>query len=109
MAAKMPLQGTETPSNFSVFSLLRKGSPLIVQWMSTIYGAVMSLGISVLLARSMGPDAFGAYTYIYVLAMFLALIQDAGLKTLFLRERASPTAALKALNQTLPRRRYCIL
>lgn len=103
MAAKMPLQGTETLSNFSVFSLLRKGSPLIVQWMSTIYGAAMSLGISVLLARSMGPDAFGAYTYIYVLAMFLALIQDAGLKTLFLRERASPTAALQALNQTLPR------
>ncbi|MDU8456876.1 polysaccharide biosynthesis C-terminal domain-containing protein [Pseudomonas syringae group sp. J254-4] len=102
MSSKMPLQGTEIPSGFSLFSLLRKGSPLIVQWMSTIYGAAVSLGLSIFLARSMGPDAFGAYTYIYVLAMFLALIQDAGIKTLLLRERTSPTAALKTLNQTLP-------
>ncbi|KPX40376.1 putative polysaccharide biosynthesis protein [Pseudomonas syringae pv. helianthi] len=99
MPAKMPLQGA--PS-FSLFSLLKKGSPLIVQWLSTIYGAAMSLGISIFLARSMGPDAFGAYTYIYVLAMFLALIQDAGIKTLLLRERTSPTAALEALNRVLP-------
>ncbi|MDU8543574.1 polysaccharide biosynthesis C-terminal domain-containing protein [Pseudomonas syringae group sp. J248-6] len=102
MSPKMPLQGTEITSGFSLFSLLRKSSPLIAQWMSTIYGAAMSLGISIFLARSMGPDAFGAYTYIYVLAMFLALIQDAGLKTLLLRERTSPTAALETLNQVLP-------
>lgn len=95
MSPKMPLQGAEITSGFSLFSLLRKSSPLIAQWMSTIYGAAMSLGISIFLARSMGPDAFGAYTYIYVLAMFLALIQDAGLKTLLLRERTSPTAALE--------------
>ncbi|KPB72079.1 polysaccharide biosynthesis C-terminal domain-containing protein [Pseudomonas cannabina] len=102
MSPKVPLQGAEIPSGVSLFSLLRKGSPLIFQWVSTFYGAAVSLGISILLARSMGPDAFGAYTYIYVLAMFLALIQDAGIRTLLLRERTSPTASLKTLNQALP-------
>ncbi|WP_440812203.1 oligosaccharide flippase family protein [Pseudomonas syringae] len=102
MSPKMPSQGAEIPSGFSVFSLLRKGSPLILQWMSTIYGAAVSLGISIFLARSMGPDSFGTYTYLYVLAMFLALIQDAGFKTLLLRERTSPTASLETLNQALP-------
>ncbi len=102
MSPKMPLPDMEIPPGFSLLALLKKGSPLIVQWMSTIYGAAISLGLSIFLARSMGPDAFGAYTYIYVLAMFLALIQDAGIRTLLLRERTSPTVALKALNHVLP-------
>ncbi|WP_158541427.1 MULTISPECIES: polysaccharide biosynthesis C-terminal domain-containing protein [unclassified Pseudomonas] len=82
--------------------LLKRLTPLMMQWGVTAYSAAVSLGLSVLFARSMGSSAFGHYTYIYVLASVLVLAQDAGFNTLLLRERAAPSASLRSHCSQLP-------
>ena len=82
--------------------IVRRFAPLVMQWGVTAYSAAVSLGLSVLFARSMGSTAFGHYTYIYVLASFLVLAQDAGFNTLLMRERSAPSATLSAHWNQLP-------
>lgn len=82
--------------------LFRRFAPLVMQWGVTAYSAAVSLGLSVLFARSMGSSAFGHYTYIYVLASFIVLVQDAGFNTLLMRERTAPSATLVAHYDELP-------
>jgi len=76
--------------------------PLLMQWGATLYSVAVSLGLSVLFARSMGPSAFGNYTYVYVLASFLVLVQDGGFKTLLMRERVARSAVLLSRYDQLP-------
>jgi len=76
--------------------------PASAQWLATLYTALVSLGISVLLARRMGPEAFGTYFYILGIVTLLATLQNAGFSTLLLRERISATPALAALAPVLP-------
>ncbi|MFK3799877.1 lipopolysaccharide biosynthesis protein [Pseudomonas sp. NPDC088444] len=83
-------------------TLLKRFMPLMMQWGVTGYSAAVSLGLSVLFARSMGSSAFGHYTYIYVLASVLVLAQDVGFNTLLLRERAAPSANLQSHCDQLP-------
>jgi O-antigen/teichoic acid export membrane protein len=83
-------------------ALLKQFVPLVMQWGVTAYSAAISLGLSVLFARSMGSSAFGHYTYVYVLASVLVLMQDAGFNVLLMRERSSPSAALSARYPELP-------
>lgn len=82
--------------------LFKRFAPLMMQWGVTCYSAAVSLGLSVLFARSMGSSAFGHYTYIYVLASVLVLAQDAGFNTLLLRERVAPSATLQSRYEQLP-------
>lgn len=82
--------------------LFKRFTPLMMQWGVTGYSAAVSLGLSVLFARSMGSSAFGHYTYIYVLSSVLVLAQDAGFNTLLLRERAAPSVTLKSRCDQLP-------
>ncbi len=56
------------------------------QWGSILFAAAVSLALSVWLARGMGPAGFGRYAYLLNLATLLALLQDAGMRTLVLRE-----------------------
>lgn len=72
------------------------------QWLVTFYVALVSLGISVLLARRMGPSAFGVYSYFLGIVTLLAPFQNAGFSTLLLREKTSATPALLALVPCLP-------
>lgn len=81
---------------------VKRFAPLAMQWTVTVYSAAVSLGLSVLFARSMGSSAFGHYTYIYVLASFLVLMQDAGFNTLLMRERTAPSAVLQSRYVELP-------
>jgi O-antigen/teichoic acid export membrane protein len=81
---------------------VKRVAPLAMQWGVTVYSAAVSLGLSVLFARSMGSSAFGHYTYIYVLAGFLVLVQDAGFNTLLMRERSAPSAVLQSRYAELP-------
>jgi len=81
---------------------VKRVAPLAMQWGVTVYSAAVSLGLSVLFARSMGSSAFGHYTYIYVLAGFLVLVQDAGFNTLLMRERTAPSAVLQSRYAELP-------
>lgn len=83
-------------------TLIRRLTPLVMQWGVTVYSAAVALGLSVLFARSMGSTAFGHYTYISVLASFIVLAQDAGFNTLLMRERTAPSSALKAHYDELP-------
>lgn len=69
---------------------------LFAQWGSILCVAAISLGLSVWLARSMQPDGFGRYAYLLNLATLLALAQDAGMRTLVLRERVAPSSGLAA-------------
>ncbi|WP_042813517.1 oligosaccharide flippase family protein, partial [Xanthomonas citri] len=59
---------------------------LSAQWLSILFTAAVSLALSVWLARGMGPAGFGRYAYLLNLATLLALLQDAGMRTLVLRE-----------------------
>ncbi|MBO9882823.1 polysaccharide biosynthesis C-terminal domain-containing protein [Xanthomonas sp. D-109] len=77
-------------------------SALSAQWGAILCVAAVSLGLSVWLARSMQPDGFGRYAYLLNLATLLALAQDAGMRTLVLRERVAPSAGLAAEAAGLP-------
>lgn len=83
-------------------ALIKLCRPLALQWGVTVYSALVSLGLSVLFARSMGSSAFGHYSYIYVLVSVLVLMQDAGFNSLLMRERTSPSAALSSRYAELP-------
>lgn len=65
---------------------------VLLQLSATVYSASISLGLSIALAVLLGPENFGAYAGILTVASFLALLQDAGLRTLVARERTVPTA-----------------
>ena len=56
------------------------------QWASTLYVAVLGFVVSVLLARELGVEGFGNYSYILSLAGIFLIIQDGGYKTLIFRE-----------------------
>ena len=71
---------------------------VLLQLSATVYSASISLYLSVALAVLLGPEKFGAYAGVVAIASFLALLQDAGLRTLVARERTvpSPGAAVPA-------------
>ena len=58
---------------------------LAPQWLSTIYVATTSFVISVLLARELGVEGFGVYSYVLSLTGIFFIIQDGGYKTLIFR------------------------
>lgn len=75
---------------------------LSAQWLSVVFVAAVSLALSVWLARSMEPSGFGRYAYLLNLATLLALVQDAGLRTLVMRERVAPSPSLARFSAVLP-------
>jgi O-antigen/teichoic acid export membrane protein len=58
------------------------------QWAATLYAAAVSVGLTFLLGRVMGPAVFGQYSYILTLASLFAILQDGGFTTLIFRETA---------------------
>jgi len=62
------------------------------QWTSTLYVAVLGFIVSVLLARELGVEGFGNYSYILSLAGIFLIIQDGGYKTLIFRESVDDSA-----------------
>ena len=71
-------------SLITVSSAWRKN--LGFQWASTLYVAILGFMVSVLLARNLGVEDFGNYSYILSLAGIFLIIQDGGYKTLIFRE-----------------------
>jgi O-antigen/teichoic acid export membrane protein len=59
---------------------------LAPQWLSTVYIAIVSFIVSVLLARELGVEGFGVYSYILSLTGIFFIIQDGGYKTLLFRD-----------------------
>lgn len=61
------------------------------QWSASILCAMISLGLSVLIARFMGPTSFGSYAFWLGIGAVMGIFLDAGFRTLLLRERTAPT------------------
>ena len=63
-----------------------QGSDLALQWLSTLFVAGISFLVSVMLARTLGVEGFGTYSYLLSLAGLFMILQDGGYKTLLFRE-----------------------
>ncbi|WAH57624.1 polysaccharide biosynthesis C-terminal domain-containing protein [Pseudomonas silvicola] len=64
------------------------------QWAASLVCALVSMALSVVLARLMTPSAFGGYAFYLGVGASLGIILDGGFRTLLLRERAAPTPGL---------------
>jgi len=59
-----------------------------------MYTAAVSMGLTFVLGRLLGPMGFGTYSYILTLASLFFILQDGGFKTLIVREKTLPTSNL---------------
>lgn len=66
---------------------------LTSQWAATLYAAAVSVGLTFLLGRVLGPAGFGQYSYILTLGSLFAILQDGGFSTLIFRETAKAALA----------------
>lgn len=66
---------------------------LTSQWAATLYAAAVSVGLTFLLGRVLGPAGFGQYSYLLTLGSLFAILQDGGFSTLIFRETAKAALA----------------
>ena len=83
----------------SLLSTLERN--LTTQWLATTYTAGVSVFLTFLLGRVLGPEAFGRYSYVLTLAALFLILQDGGFKMLLFRERTLPTPTLAAYQEHL--------
>ena len=62
-----------------------------IQWLASAYGAIVSILLTFLFGRLLGPEVFGNYSSLLTLGSLYAIIQDGGFRTLIFRELTSPT------------------
>ena len=67
---------------------------LAAQWAGALYAAAVSLGLVFVVGRSLGPRAFGNYSYALTVAILFVVVQDGGFKRLIFREKTLPSAEL---------------
>jgi O-antigen/teichoic acid export membrane protein len=73
------------------------------QWLATIYVAGVSAGITFFLARSLGPNSFGVYSYFLAFASLIAAAQDGGFRALIVREKTVASHTIKITTTHLTR------
>lgn len=73
------------------------------QWLAIGFVALVSLAISVVVARTLGPDLFGVYSVALSGGAIAAILMDGGFGRLLQREHAHPTASLVEFLPALPR------
>lgn len=77
---------------------LRSG--VLAQWAATVICAATSLLLSIVLARWLGPEAFGRYAFYLGVGAAVGIALDVGLRTRLLRESARPsTGAAQSLQE----------
>lgn len=74
---------------------------LTSQWAATVYSAGVSIALTFLLGRVLGPEVFGQYSYILTLASLFFILQAGGFKTLLFREKTLPSRAMKGYGEHL--------
>ena len=74
---------------------------LASQWVATLYTAAVSVGLTFVLGRVLGPDKFGSYSYILTIATLFFILQDGGFRTLLFREKTLPSKGLKGYGDRL--------
>ncbi len=79
-------------------SLIRN---LSSQWIAAGYVGVVSLLLSMLLGRLMGPETFGAYNFLLSLAAIYGVVQDGGYRMFIMREKAAASLDPTAVESTL--------
>jgi len=62
---------------------------LFSQWFAIGYIASISFLLTIVLARVLGPDKFGTYSYVLSFASIFAIIQNGGYRTIIYREGIS--------------------
>ena len=59
------------------------------QWLATAYVSVLSIGLSFVLGRTLGPILFGRYSFILSIVSIYYILQEGGFRTLLFREGTS--------------------
>lgn len=67
---------------------------LSYQWLATVYVGGLSFLLSVYVARVLGAEQFGIYSYVIAIASLVMTIQDGGFRTLLFRELVSKSPNL---------------
>lgn len=83
-------------SKFMIFRLLG------AQWLAVGFTGLVSLGLSVFIARTLGPDLFGVYAIALSAGALLAILMDGGFSKLLQRERTRVTPTLSQVLPDLP-------
>jgi O-antigen/teichoic acid export membrane protein len=76
--------------------------PVFYQWLSIAYVGLVSLALSVLLARELGPTGFGEYGIALAAGAILAIFLDGGMRSMLLREGTRTSKQLEYLSKQLP-------
>jgi len=76
------------------------------QWLAIAYIGLASFGLSILVARTLGPDLFGVYAVALSLGALVAILIDGGFSKLLQREGARGSAALVQIGPALPAMAY---
>lgn len=72
------------------------------QWLAIGFVGLVSFGISILVARTLGPNLFGVYAIALSVGALVAILIDGGFSKLLQRERARATTSLAELVPLLP-------
>ena len=81
--------------------LKRQKRNFLYQIAGSIYVALISMILSIFIARSIGPAEFGLYSFILTIISITAIAQDGGFKVLIYRENILPTNSIKFNNKFL--------
>ncbi len=74
---------------------------LMSQWGATFYTGAVSLCLTFVIARVLGPGGFGVYSYILTVASLFLILQDGGFKTLLFREKTLPSEEVREYRNRL--------
>jgi O-antigen/teichoic acid export membrane protein len=72
------------------------------QWLAVGFTGLVSLGLSVFIARTLGPDLFGVYSIALSAGALLAILMYGGFSKLLQRERTRVTPTLSQVLPDLP-------
>jgi O-antigen/teichoic acid export membrane protein len=78
------------------------GRFLGAQWLAIAFNGAISFGLSVLIARTFGPQSFGVYAAAISLGGLFSVFVGSGFNQLLQREATRPTPELASLAQRLP-------
>jgi len=76
----------------SLRRFFRRGVPSVLV---RIVGTGLAFAVSIVLARAMGPDGFGVYSFAVAAAILLSVLAQAGIPTLLVREVAIYQATMR--------------
>ncbi|MFH2058582.1 MAG: oligosaccharide flippase family protein [Pseudomonadota bacterium] len=67
---------------------------MLKQWVATGFVVAVSMVLTFLVGRVVGPFEFGNYSYVLSVVSIFAIVQDGGFKTLLLREKVLPSESI---------------